>query len=601
MAPDSAVKRRACAACTSAKLKCTPRASGQCERCARLDKHCEYLNLPERRRKPRVAGRVEALESKIDDLMSQLAHLTQKNDAQISTATSATMSTGGEAELVSSAADDQLSDTLAEDIQADVGREPELAKPCYRDLIDLREADVLVRDFTSNWVQQFPFIYIDPQQTALDIHGHSPFLCLCILGVTIDFLSPRRKRICDEIMNQVTSRIIRNAERNLDLLQGLLVYTAWYRYPVHGAKREIIMMSQLCATLVYDLDLDKKEVLTLEEMRTLIGAFWVSSGIRLMMNKPIGLGHSKQIDKCVRDLESAATHPTDTWARYLTRLRSFITQADDIYKGNKESYKTPGAEALTRIMTTMFDRELEDLKASIPKDLERYSGPAEMESAERFARKFCLVENLWTAEQHPINLEAATVRRTTMLWQVLKLSRSVIERFLSTPDAEVRRTTFVILSHLCGALETLASAVWGLVDIVLKGDRNQAANHQAALQSIISEASYLKLVADLRRKLEVATKGIPAEDKDIEIFSMLRIRAKLYARCYHHHIKPVTGIDEWAVSEFITTVPGNHDVWDGSIDLRAEMVDLAMVQDEMSWDGFWWNDVLNGLRRDSGA
>jgi hypothetical protein len=78
-------------------------------------------------------------------------------------------------------------------------------------------------------------------------------------------------------MNQITSKIIRDAERSLDLLQGLLVYAAWYRHPLHIGKREAVMFVQLCTTLVYDLDLDKKTGLTIEEQHAVLGTFWLSA------------------------------------------------------------------------------------------------------------------------------------------------------------------------------------------------------------------------------------------------------------------------------------------------------------------------------------
>lgn len=51
------VKRRACVACTAAKAKCTPQAADLCQRCARLGKACTYLDLPQTKRKHKVAPR----------------------------------------------------------------------------------------------------------------------------------------------------------------------------------------------------------------------------------------------------------------------------------------------------------------------------------------------------------------------------------------------------------------------------------------------------------------------------------------------------------------------------------------------------------------
>ncbi|KAK3379093.1 hypothetical protein B0T24DRAFT_610694 [Lasiosphaeria ovina] len=76
------LKRRACVACTTAKAKCSPHATSHpiCDRCHRLGKHCVFLHLPKRRRRPQSArveyptgqaSNVQALENKLDSLSAK--------------------------------------------------------------------------------------------------------------------------------------------------------------------------------------------------------------------------------------------------------------------------------------------------------------------------------------------------------------------------------------------------------------------------------------------------------------------------------------------------------------------------------------------------
>lgn len=46
-------RKKACVQCTTAKAKCTPASSIVCERCLRLGKDCEYLEVVEKKRKLR--------------------------------------------------------------------------------------------------------------------------------------------------------------------------------------------------------------------------------------------------------------------------------------------------------------------------------------------------------------------------------------------------------------------------------------------------------------------------------------------------------------------------------------------------------------------
>lgn len=80
----------------------------------------------------------------------------------------------------------------------------------------------------------------------------------------------------------------------------------------------------------------------------------------------------------------------------------------------------------------------------------------EMEYAELSTLRFCLVDSLWVSK-------STAARRSTMLWRSLKLSRSIIEYLINTPEAEVRQTTFVTLDRVWTAFEILAKSAWGLI------------------------------------------------------------------------------------------------------------------------------------------
>ncbi|RSL72235.1 hypothetical protein CEP54_000862 [Fusarium duplospermum] len=585
MAPDSIAKRRACVSCTSAKLKCTPHVNGRCERCSRLGKHCEYQNMPERRRKQRVTGRVEALESKIDGLMAQISHLTKQNDPQTSTASTSTVSSGDRVE-------DYSLDELVADTQDATSYEAPVS--VLHELVGTNEAESLISDFKSNWTPKFPFVVIPLEKSAVDIHAQSPFLCLCILGVTMDFLHPLRKRLYNEIMDQITSRIIRDAEMSLDLLQGLLVYAAWYRHPLHIGKREAVMFVQLCTTLVYDLDLDKKTGLTVEEQHAVLGTFWLSGSLRLMLNKPVGLPHSKQVDNCSRELAASTACLSDPWAGYLAQFQSFMSKVDD----DKTVYQSAGAEVLTQVLSIRYTRELEELKSSAtralvgcPKPVERLL-QMEIECAELSTLRFCLVDSLWVSE-------STAVRRSTMLWRALKLSRSIIENLINTPEAEVRQTTFVTLDRVWTTFEILAKSTWALTQSLL-GEKDQPVN-QAAVLGILAEANFLKLISEVRNRLEKTARNVPETDKELELFNVFHSRVKLFAKCYEKRVKDATGVDPWEVGEDVV-VEQSDNMWEGGVvDLRQEMADVPLLTHGQIFDELWWNDVMNGFGRYEGA
>lgn len=88
-----------------------------------------------------------------------------------------------------------------------------------------------------------------------------------------------------------------------------------------------------------------------------------------MLNKPIGLPHSKQVEDCSRELEASTACFSDPWAGHLARLQSFMIKVDDDHHTHKTVYQSPGAEVLTQIFSIRYTRELEELKSSVARAL----------------------------------------------------------------------------------------------------------------------------------------------------------------------------------------------------------------------------------------
>ena len=91
--------------------------------------------------------------------------------------------------------------------------------------------------------------------------------------------------------------------------------------------------------------------------------------LRLMLNKPVGLPHSKQVEDCSRELAASTACLSDPWAGQLARLQSFMSKVDDDHHAHKTVFQSAGAEVLTQIFSIRYTRELEELKSSVARAL----------------------------------------------------------------------------------------------------------------------------------------------------------------------------------------------------------------------------------------
>lgn len=148
-----------------------------------------------------------------------------------------------------------------------------------RGFLSVSEAEKLVSLFKSRFVWTFPFVVLDPSQTAADLRKGEPLLFLAVVAATIPSAHPIRKLLADEIMQHITSRVVASSERNLGLVRALLVLCAWYRYPAQKGNVQLVLLITMCATMVHDLGLHRLmgRQLTTDQQRALLGTYWIAS------------------------------------------------------------------------------------------------------------------------------------------------------------------------------------------------------------------------------------------------------------------------------------------------------------------------------------
>lgn len=227
---------------------------------------------------------MEVLEKKVDQLTSQLAALTRQN-GRSSPGTSNPLTNN-----LGSSRDPELDSTNIA-VLLEVAQDPSHGldpptssilegQPSIVDqgLLSEAEAERLVMTFQTDLVSTFPFVLIANGETAARLRDREPFLFLCIVAATMGSAHPLRKIVAEEIMKHVTLRIVARSERNLELLRGLLVYIAWYSYPAERYHPQLLLLIQLCVSILYDLGLHRKSSLNSDEQRALLGTYWLSVG-----------------------------------------------------------------------------------------------------------------------------------------------------------------------------------------------------------------------------------------------------------------------------------------------------------------------------------
>ncbi|GAQ44614.1 hypothetical protein AKAW_03951 [Aspergillus niger] len=277
---------RSCVDCSQAKCKCIySKASGKCQRCQRLDKECRQPATTRRstKRKPAVSkstSKTNRLENKIEDLVALLRagvhpgnasttllkELAQLPENQKFTGSNAgsppghsdiSMSSSGLSSIYTrctngaeSTPEASLSDGGASlSTGASAEHEPEPTGI---------QAEEYFTIFLTQMLPYFPCIYVPSGTTAQKLRRDKPFTWICIMAIASKS-SAQRRILFDRIKHTVAQRLVHEYScRELDILQGLLLYLGWSNQQVYN-KANIYVFAQLAMGIVYEMGLFNPE------------------------------------------------------------------------------------------------------------------------------------------------------------------------------------------------------------------------------------------------------------------------------------------------------------------------------------------------------
>jgi hypothetical protein len=180
----------------------------------------------------------------------------------------------------------------------------------------------------------FPIVFLPEGASCICCIQQKPFVILAML-VASSSANERLQAACDLTFRNVLARkVIVEGKRNLELLQGLLIYLAWHHHYLRHETQQIYQYLQLAIGMVVDLGLNKPqskqrplpslsqsclslggfstEGATAEEDRALLGCYSLSCGLAVLgFDKPQNLAYTEHLRRCGQNLADHGCYDTD--------------------------------------------------------------------------------------------------------------------------------------------------------------------------------------------------------------------------------------------------------------------------------------------------
>lgn len=90
------------------------------------------------------------------------------------------------------------------------------------------ETALMLDVFRTEMTPLFPFVVTSPALSVRDLKERRPFLLLVALTVACRHDMPRQKAMAKRVREILSQKVLLKGEQSLDLLQGLLIFTAWF-------------------------------------------------------------------------------------------------------------------------------------------------------------------------------------------------------------------------------------------------------------------------------------------------------------------------------------------------------------------------------------
>ncbi|KAF2103559.1 hypothetical protein NA57DRAFT_53074 [Rhizodiscina lignyota] len=474
-------------------------------------------------------------------------------------------------------------------------------------------AQVLLDRFRNHGTQQFPFVVV-PAGASLDsVRRNNPFLFLAIVATMI-FDNPfLQHQLGEEIEQQAFQRILLHADKSLDLLQGLLVYTAWYCHFYRRDKHQEFLLSQLCVTLAHELGIDEAErkrdnqctqgsdqesssSLTNAKMRALLGTYCISCF---------------HMEYCCQSLTQLKEYITDELIQHFVRSQELGRRIVDTFSYDDLNNGEIRGELLITMASEAFIRDLHCLRLELAETLhENILFSLEFQVLCILINEVALHDELWNSHPDPAS-NFPSITRSKMLLSSLNSCKSFLHAFISYQNRDLYYLTVFIIPRLYYVFITLLKLVF--LDFDNRGEDNsqqadqttpESQNQPWHMMNIAQESDFFALASRVLQKFTAVATDFIGPEGQRDAMSNFASAMKILMTGYEKQMneKQTTMVNaetakmpdlEESSDTVVESTPYTSRGADN--DDSNEVLDLSSV-DQLSWDlsdNILWDEMLN--------
>lgn len=227
----------------------------------------------------------------------------------------------------------------------------------------------------------FPFVTLPKDVPCRDLVIQRPVLTLAVITAATSESISLQMTLSREFRKVIMVKIM-NGQKDLDVLQGILVFLAWHHHYMDAQSVSIPMLLQLAIGMAHDLGLDnishatrsplfKGDPREREAKRAYLGCYYLAASLSsLEPGKTRPISYTSNLRRYAADLATAWDHKSDAVLPVLIDMCQFTEDVEETFQASSEqalvarsqvkrlSDKWEHIRAATKILATNFSEFL---------------------------------------------------------------------------------------------------------------------------------------------------------------------------------------------------------------------------------------------------
>ncbi|KAI0805390.1 hypothetical protein GGR55DRAFT_272333 [Xylaria sp. FL0064] len=281
---------------------------------------------------------------------------------------------------------------------------------------------------------------------------NSPFVLLAILAVTSCSSSLQGHSLYDEEFRKVLGlKFVAGGERSLELLQGILIYCAWYPFHLRPKNKQAFQYLRMAVDIVQELDMEQgsdldlsslapgQRVRKLDNIRALLSCYYAISAFSATWNKASTLRYSPQLAACADALDQHSELDQDHHLPWLVRFEYIFEELIEARRNYDRGPRDHQSEMQRNLIRAGLEAQFRDFKANMP---EKYASITSILLASQVTEAILLAPPLLRVPRKFGAKDTESVTSDRLLKAAHNM-RSVFDHIISLKPNEFR--------GLCGA------------------------------------------------------------------------------------------------------------------------------------------------------